>query len=212
MRKFRILVADDHEIVRKGIALILNETPDMEVCGEAATGMEVVESVQHQEWDAVVMDLRMPGLHGLELVKQVHALRPRLPILILTIEPEGIYARRLLHAGAAGYLTKDSLCTELVQAVRKICTGGRYVSSGLVEQIAFNLDSDVDRPLHEQLSDRELEVMRMLAAGMMPSAIAASLCISVKTVSTYRARILSKMSLKTNADLVKYGIREGLVS
>ena len=210
-RRLRVLVADDHAVVRKGVVHILNSTPDLAVGGEAATGTELTDLVQKEEWDAVVMDLHMPGISGLDLLKQLRSLRPRLPVLILTVQPEDIYARRLLQAGAAGYLTKESLTGELVGAVRKVCAGGHFVSQGLLEQMAFRSESNVDRAPHEGLSGRELEVLRLLASGLTPTQIAEKLYISVKTVSTYRARILEKMHMRTNAEIMKYAIKAGLV-
>lgn len=212
-RAYRILVADDHAVVRKGIIQILEGDPSnrIHVEGEAASGPELLDRVRSRDWDAVVMDLNMPGLNGLDLLKQVHAIRPDLPVLILTIQPEDLYARRLLQAGAAGYLSKESLTEELISAVSKVCNRGRYVSQALAEQIAFSFTGDANRPAHEQLSDREFEVLRLLASGLKPTEIADKLCLSVKTVSTYRTRILEKMNMKSNADMTKYAMKAGLM-
>lgn len=207
----RILVADDHTVVRKGIVEILKATPHIRVEGEAGSGTELLKLLRDGEWDAVVMDLRMPGVSGLDLMKRVHRMRPEIPVLILTVQPEDIYARRLLQAGAAGYLTKESVATELVTAIEKVCSGGRFVSEAFAEQLVFTLDAESEKPPHELLSDREFEVLRLLASGMTPTAIADKLCLSVKTVSTHRKRILEKMGMHTNADLMKYAIRNGLV-
>ena len=207
----KILVADDHAVVRKGIVHILNSTSDLTVSGEASSGPELMELIRKTDCTAVIMDLRMPGISGMDLLKQIHALKPNLPVLILSVQPEDLYARRLLQAGAAGYLRKDSLTDDLLHAVRKICGGGRFVSQELVEQMAFAFESDANKPPHEQLSDREFEVLRLLASGLTPTAIADKLCISVKTVSTYRARILEKMRMKTNAEIMRYAIKAGLV-
>lgn len=207
----RILVADDHAVVRKGIVEILKATPHIRVEGEAESGTELLKLLRNGEWDAVVMDLRMPGVSGLDLMKRVHRLKPDVPVLILTVQPEDIYARRLLQAGAAGYLTKESVTTELVTAIEKVCNGGRFVSEAFAEQLVFTLDSDSEKPPHELLSDREFEVLRLLSSGMTPTAIADKLCLSVKTVSTHRKRILEKMGMQTNADLMKYAIKNGLV-
>jgi len=212
-RTYKILVADDHAVVRKGIIQILESEGKsrLNVQGEASNGPELLDLVRKADWDAVVMDLNMPGLNGLDLLKQVHAVKPGMPVLILTIQPEDLYARRLLQAGAAGYLSKESLTEELITAVSKVCNGGRYVSQSLAEQIAFSFDGDASRPPHEQLSDREFEVLRLLASGLKPTEIADKLCLSVKTVSTYRTRILEKMNMKSNADMTKYAMKAGLM-
>ncbi|GMW00276.1 MAG: DNA-binding response regulator [Candidatus Hydrogenedentota bacterium] len=207
----KILVADDHAVVRKGIIQILEATPDLSVEGEASNGAEMIELVRSQEWDALIMDLHMPGVGGIDLLRQVNALRPKLPVLILTVQPEDVYAKRLLQAGAAGYLTKESVTDELLTAVRKICSGGRFVSQSLAEKLFFSKEGENGRAPHEALSDREFEVLRLLASGMTPTEIAHKLCLSVKTVSTYRARILDKMDMKTNAELMRYAIKNELV-
>jgi len=206
----RLVVADDHAVVRKGIIQILNATPDLVVGGEASSGVELMELVRTQPWNATIMDLGMPGSSGLDLLKQLRSMRPGLPILILSVQPEDQYAVRMLRAGAAGYLTKESVPDELVTAVRKICSGGRYVSSGLAEQLAFAANADDPRPPHEVLSDREFEVLRLLASGLTPTEISEKLFLSIKTVSTYRARLLDKMHMRTNAELMKYAIKAGL--
>lgn len=207
----KIVVADDHEIVRKGIVQLLSTTEGIAVEGEAASGAELIVLIQNGEWDAVIMDLQMPGLSGVELLKHVQRLRPKLPVLILSVQPESISARRLLQAGAAGYLSKETVAQELIVAVRKVCAGGRYVSAALAEQIAFSLDATADRPPHELLSNREFEVLQMLASGVTPTEIAEKLSLSIKTVSTYRTRILEKMQFSTTAELMKYAIKNGIV-
>ena len=207
----RILIADDHAVVRKGIIEILKAAPHIQVDGEVESGTELLKLLRSGEWDAVIMDLRMPGVSGLDLMKRVRRLKPDTPVLILTVEPEDIYARRLLQAGASGYLTKDTVATELITAVEKVCNGGRFVSEAFAEQLVFTMDAASDKPLHERLSDREFEVLRLLSSGMTPTAIADKLCLSVKTVSTHRKRILEKMGMRTNADLMKYAIQNGLV-
>lgn len=206
----RLVVADDHAVVRKGIVQILQDADDLSVQGEAATGAELIELLRDQSWDAAILDLSMPGMNGLDLLKQIRALQPSLPVLILSVHPEDQYAVRALRAGAAGYLTKESAPNDLVNAVRKICAGGRYVSETLAEQLAFDLDEDTERPLHERLSDREFQVLRLLADGFTPTAISEKLSLSVKTVSTYRTRLLDKMGMKTTAELMKYAIKTGL--
>ncbi len=207
-----IIVADDHPVVRQGIIHILDSTPDLNVEGEASSGAELLDRVRERSWDAIVMDLNMPGISGLDLLKQVQAVRPKVPVLILTVQPEDIYARRLLQAGAAGYLTKESIVEDLINAVRKICAGGRFLSRRLAEELALSFDSGSDGPPHERLSNREFEVLQLLASGLTPTAIAEKLCLSVKTVSTYRVRILEKLRLKTTADVIRYAIENGLVN
>jgi DNA-binding NarL/FixJ family response regulator len=204
------VVADDHAVVRKGIVQILQDGGDFSVQGEAATGTELLELLGSQGWDAAILDLSMPGISGLDLLKQVRALQPNMPVLILSVHPEDQYAVRMLRAGASGYLTKESAPNDLVAAVRKICAGGRYVSEALAEQLAFELDADTERPPHERLSDREYQVLRLLSEGLTPTAISEQLCLSVKTVSTYRTRLLEKMGMKNNAELMKYAIKAGL--
>lgn len=208
---YRIIVADDHQIIRKGLVQLLADQEDISVEGEASNGPELIDQLHKKEWDAVIMDLQMPGLSGMDLLKHVHTIRPKMPVLILSVQPEHVSARRLLQAGAAGYLNKEAASDELILAVRKICAGGRYVSAALAEQIAFSLDTDTDRPPHELLSDREFEVLRLLASGLTPTEVATKLCLSIKTVSTYRSRILEKMHLKTTAELMKYAMKAGIV-
>jgi two-component system, NarL family, invasion response regulator UvrY len=207
----RLLVADDHAIVRRGLHQIVAEAPGLEVAGEAATAEEVLARVEERSWDVVVLDLSLPGGNGLDLLAEVKRRRPDLPVLILTVHSEEQYAVRALRAGAAGYLTKESAPEQLVEAVRKVVRGGRYVSPAVAERLAFNLGRDPDRPPHEALSDREYQVLRRVASGKTVSEVAAELSLSVKTVSTYRARILEKMGMKSNAELTHYAIKNGLV-
>lgn len=208
---YRLLVADDHAVVRKGMIQMLLDCPDLSVEGEAASGPELLEQVQWGEWDAVVTDLNMPGSNGIDLVKQLRALRPRLPILVLSVHPEDQYALRLLKAGVAGYMTKESVPEELVMAIRRVCSGGRYISPTLAEQLMGAFGEDVERPMHERLSDREFQVLRLMAAGLAPTEISEQLGLSVKTVSTYRTRILEKFDMHSSAELVRYALQMGLV-
>lgn len=201
---YKILIADDHAVVRKGLVQILHNSQDCAVKGEAGNGQEVLDKVGREDWDAVILDLSMPGVSGLDILKQLRSLRPQLPVLILSVHPEDQYAVRVLKAGAAGYLTKESAPEELVSAVRKVCAGGKYVSARLAEKLVLALGTDFERPPHEVLSDREFEVLRLLASGLTVSAIAERLCLSVKTISTYRARILEKTNMKNNAELIRY--------
>ncbi len=207
----KVLIADDHAVVRQGLKQILTDTSDMQVVGEAATGAEALEKARTEECDVFVLDISMPGPSGLDILKEIRALRPNLPVLILSMYPEEQFAVRLLKAGASGYLNKESAPDELVKAVRKVVEGGKYVSPVLAEQLALEIGADSDKPLHENLSDREFQVMRMIAVGKTVTEIAEALSLSVKTVSTYRTRILEKMSLKTNAEVIRYAIQNQLI-
>jgi len=207
----RILLIDDHEVVREGVKKILNVKPDTTVFGEASAAPTALRLVREQDWDVVLLDLSLGGRSGLELLKELKQIRPRLPVLILSMHPEEQYARRAFKAGAAGYVTKDSSKAELVEAVSSVAAGGKYVSRALAEKLIFDLDRGSDRPPHETLSDRELEVMRLLASGKTVTEIAALLSLSDKTISTYRARVLEKTGLNTNAELIRYAIENKLV-
>lgn len=207
----RVLIIDDHEIVRDGLKKILNEQPDDITFGEAGTPPEALRLAAEQDWDVVVLDLSLGGRSGLEVLKELKQIRPRLPVLILSMHSEEQYARRAFKAGAAGYITKDSPREELVKAINKVAEGGRYVSHTLAEELVIDLERGSDRPPHETLSDRELEVMCLIASGKTVGEIAVLLSLSDKTISTYRARILEKMRMKTNAQLTHYSIQNKLV-
>ena len=207
----RILIADDHAIVREGLKQIIGETSDMVIAGEASNGHEALNKVFKNDYDVVVLDITMPGINGLDVLKQIKAQRPKLPILVLTMHPEDQYAVRVLRAGASGYLTKESASDELITAIRKISAGRKYVSSSLAEKLAFGLEVDAEKPPHETLSDREYQVMCMIGSGKTVKEIADELFLSVKTISTYRTRILEKMNMKNNAELTHYAIKQGLV-
>ena len=207
----RVLIADDHAVVREGLKRIVAQNADMTVAGEAGTGHEVLEFVRARECDVVLLDLSMPGKDGLETLKELRANKPHLPVLVLSVYPEDQYAVRLLRAGASGYLTKESAPEELVAAIRKVSRHGRYVSASLAERLASFLDSSDDRPPHERLSDREYRVMIMIASGRTVGEVADSLCLSVKTVSTYRARALEKLNMRTNAEFAFYAMKQGLL-
>lgn len=207
----KILIADDHAIVRRGLKQILTETADMVVAGEAHNGQELLEKMRSDQWDVVVLDISMPGRGGLDILKQLKSERPKLPVLMLTIHPEDQYAVRVLRAGASGYLTKESAPDHLVEAIRKVARGGKYISPHLAERLAFNLESISERPLHEALSDREFQVLRLIASGKTVKEIGEELSLSVKTISTYRTRILEKMKMKNNAALTHYAIQQKLV-
>ena len=207
----RVLIADDHAIVRKGLKQIVADTADVVVAGEAATGHEVLEYVRREECDVVLLDIAMPGKDGLDTLKELKAAKPLLPVLILSMYPEEQYAVRLLKAGASGYLTKESAPEELVAAIRKVSKKGKYISASLGEKLAFLLDSGSDKPPHERLSDREYQVMLMMAGGKTPTDVAEEMCLSVKAVSTYRARALRKMGMRNNAEFAFYAMKEGLL-
>jgi DNA-binding NarL/FixJ family response regulator len=207
----KILIADDHPIVRKGLKQILSEESDMGVVGEAQNSQEVLELVRKQDWDIVILDITMPGRGGIDVLKELKHERPKLPVLMLSVHPEDQYAVRALKAHASGYMTKDSAPEELVKAIRKILRGGKYISSTLAEKLAFDLETETEKPLHETLSDREHQVLLMIASGKTVSEIAKELSLSVKTIDTYRARILEKMKMKTNAELTHYAIKNKLV-
>ena len=207
----KILVADDHAIVREGLKQIVRETSDMEVAGEAADGRQVFQMVANDDWDVVLLDIGMPGKSGIDILKELKAEKPGLPVLMLSMYPEEQYAVRALKAGASGYLTKESVPDELINAIRKVSAGGKYVSSSLAEKLAYDLEADAEKPLHETLSDREYQVMNMIAKGETLKDIADELCLSIKTISTYRSRILEKMRMKNNAELMHYAIKHELV-
>jgi two-component system invasion response regulator UvrY len=206
----RICIADDHAIVRKGLKQILSETADLVVADEAATGQELLNKVAKGRFDVVLLDISMPGRNGLEILKELRAERPKLPVLILSIYPEEQYAVRALKSGAAGYLTKESAPEELIAAIRRISQGKKYVTASLAEKLAAYLETDLEKPPHESMSNREFSILCMIGAGKSVSEIAGDLRLSVKTISTYRGRILKKLGLKNNAEIMKYAIRNGL--
>jgi two-component system, NarL family, invasion response regulator UvrY len=207
----RILLADDHAVVRRGVKQILVEAFAQAVFGEAQNAQELIDLVGKDHWDVVVLDLNMPGGNGLEALKQIKLNQPQLPVLILTMFPEDQYAVRTIRAGAAGYLNKESAPEELVQAIHKILRGGKYISSAVADELVlYALDAD-DQPPHKHLSDREYQVMCLIASGREVKEISVELSLSAKTISTYRTRILEKMNMKTNAELTHYAIHNGLV-
>jgi two-component system invasion response regulator UvrY len=205
----RVLIADDHALVRRGLKDLLDGEPDMELAGEAATAQDLVALARRVEWSVAVLDVSLPDAQGLELLKQVKAAYPERPVIVLSMHPEEQYAVRAIRSGAATYLTKESAATELLQAIRKVAQGGRYVTPSLAERLAEDVTRAGGLP-HEQLSDREFEVLRLIASGKSVGEIAAALSLSVKTVSTYRTRVLQKMNLRHNAELTRYAIAHGL--
>jgi two-component system invasion response regulator UvrY len=207
----RILIADDHPIFRHGLKQVLAAQPDVVAVGEAENSEKALELARKQRWDVVVLDITMPGRGGLDVLKELRHERPKLPVLILSASPEDQYAVRVLKAGAAGYMTKERALQELIRAIRKVLQGGKYLSESLAEKLAFDLETDSGKPLHETLSDREYQVMRMIVSGKTVKQIAAQLHLSVKTVSTYRARTLEKMKMKTIAELARYATQNHLI-
>ncbi len=207
----KILVADDHSVVREGIKQILAGQKDMVVEDEAVNGQEVLSRTAQKNYDLILLDISMPGRSGLEILEEIKTRHPKLPVLILSMHPEEQYAVRTLRAGAAGYLTKASAPQELISAIQKVSRGGKYVTVSLAEKLAFELDAGAERPSHEKLSNREYQVMLMLASGKSVSEAAQELCLSSKTISTYRTRILEKMRMKKNAELTLYAVKNNLI-
>ncbi|MDA8077849.1 MAG: response regulator transcription factor [Nitrospiraceae bacterium] len=207
----KILIADDHAIVREGLKQILAETPDMIVADEASNGQELIAKMEKSEVDVVLLDISMPGRNGLEVLKQLKAERPRVSVLILSMYSEEQYAMRALRAGASGYLTKESAPDELIEAIRRVSKGRKYISPSVAEKLAVNLEPGTEKPPHEILSDREYQVMCMIASGKTVKEIGDELQLSVKTISTYRSRILEKLDLRNNAALTHYAIQNRLV-
>jgi two-component system invasion response regulator UvrY len=207
----RVLVADDHAIVRRGLVQILGEAPDIVVVGEASTGRQVLEVVRKDGYDVLVLDIAMPEGGGLEVLHQLRSLKPDLPVLILSMYSEKQYAERTLKAGAAGYLTKETAPGELVTAIRQVAGGGKYVSRSLAEELAIALSGERESEPHKALSTREYQVMCLLAAGKAVTQIASELSLSVKTVSTYRTRVLEKLGLANNAEVIRYALERELV-
>lgn len=209
----RILIADDHAILRVGLKQILSECGDIRVAGESSNGAEALARLRAEPFDALVMDMTMPGKSGIELIKQIKSEQPRLPILILSMHKEDVYAVRALRAGASGYLCKDNAETQLAQAIRKVAGGGLFISPAVAEKVAQGLIAgrESEAPPHTRLSDREYQIFQLLAAGRAVTDIANSLNLSVKTVSTHKTRVLEKMNLANTADLVRYAVRHELV-
>jgi len=207
----RFLIADDHAVVRKGLKQILQDAFPSALIEEVADAEELLKKVNKEEWDTVISDISMPGRSGLDLLRDLQQLRPELPVLVLSMHPEDQYATRVLKAGAAGYMNKETAPKELVKAVRKVLAGGRYVSAALAEKLAADLSADAARLPHEKLSHHEFEVLRMIPSGKTVSQIAEELHLSVTTVSTHRARILEKMGMENNADLMRYALHNRLI-
>jgi DNA-binding NarL/FixJ family response regulator len=207
----RVLVVDDHTIVREGLKRILADAPELQVAGEAASGTEAIRLAREGRWDVMLLDVSLPGANGLEVLRAVKEHDPKLQVLVLTMYPEDQYALRMLRAGAAGYLTKEGAPGQLVTAIRKVAAGGKYISSAVAEKLAWELEGKKRAATHEELSNREFEILRLIASGKTVSQIAQDLHLSVKTVSTYRMRLLMKLHMKSNAELTHYAIKGGLV-
>ena len=206
----KILIADDHAIVRQGLKQVIAEAHDMQVGGEATNGLEALELIRNQDWNVAVLDMSMPGRSGIELIKLAKAEKPKLPILILTMHSEDQYAVRALQAGASGYLTKESAPEQLINAIRKVAAGGVYISASAAEKLALYVMPGTDKLPHTLLSDREFEVFQMLTSGMSLADAAEKLSLSVKTISTHKTHILEKMHLANQTELVRYAIKHGL--
>jgi DNA-binding NarL/FixJ family response regulator len=207
----RILIADDHEVVRKGLVKVITEALQDIKVDEARNGTEAMSKILKSGYDLVVLDVKMPGKSGLDTLKEIKYLRPKLPVLMLSMHPEGQFAVRAIRGGASGYLTKECAGDELVLAIKKALNGERYISGSLAEILAEDLDSDSEKPLHQVLSDREYQVMLMIASGKTVGGIAKELCLSVKTISSYRSNILLKTRMKNNSEITHYAIKNLLV-
>ena len=207
----KVLVADDHEIVRQGLKTIISEHSDLSIAGEAENGNQVLKILKKTKVDVVLLDFDMPEKNGLDTLVELKALYPKLPVMILSIFPEDHYGTRFLKAGASGYLQKSSATDQLIDAIRKVFNGGKYISSALTDRLVTNLNRDHERPLHEPLTDREFQVFCLLATGKKLKEIADELCLSINTISTYRSRILQKMDMSSNADVIRYAIKNKLV-
>jgi two-component system, NarL family, invasion response regulator UvrY len=206
----RVIIADDHPVVRAGMKQVLSESGDIRVVAETGNGEALIKQIQISDYDVVLLDITMPGIGGLETLKRLTALKPELPVLMLSIHTEEQFALRTLKAGAAGYLTKESAPDELVKAIRQVVGGRKYISPHFAEKLAAELDQDIRRLPHERLSDRELQVLCMIASGKTVSGIASELNISVKTVSTYRTRLTEKMGMHTNAEMIAYAVKNNI--
>lgn len=206
----KILIVDDHPVVRQGLKRILAEISDPVVVDEASNGRGALTKAREGNYDMVLLDISMPDMNGLDVLRELKREKPTLPVLILSIHPEEQYAIRALKAGASGYITKDNASDELISAIEKVSSAGKYISPSLADRLAYDLEADATRPPHEILSDREYQVMRLIASGKAVREIAEKLSLSVKTINTYRSRIRQKMKMKTNAELICYAIKNQL--
>ncbi|MFA5138019.1 MAG: response regulator transcription factor [Elusimicrobiota bacterium] len=207
----RVLIADDHPVVRRGLRQILEATADIKVADEASDGQDALNKVFKNEYDVILLDISLPGRSGLEVLHQLKSERPRLPVLILSVHPEDQYAVRTIKAGASGYLTKESAGDELIAAIRTVARGRKYIRPSLAERLAVELETGASKPHHDQLSDREFQVLRMIASGKTVKQIADEVSLSTKTISTYRARILQKMGFANNVEITRYAVENKLI-
>jgi two-component system, NarL family, invasion response regulator UvrY len=207
----KILVADDHPVVRQGIMRIIEETQDMRVTGEAQNGAEAVKKLKEQDFDLMLLDISMQGSDGLDVIREIKKMKPDLPVLILTIHPEKYYGLRMLQAGASGYLTKQNAPFELIEAIRKVSKGGLYISNSLAQLLVASRKGGDAKPGHEKLSDREYQVMYMIASGKKVKTIGEELCISVKTIHVHRRHIMEKLNMSSNAEIIHYAIQNGIL-
>ena len=210
-KKLRILLADDHTMFREGLKKVLAASPAFVVAGEAGNEQEILEKIRAADFDVVILDISMPGKDGIDVLKQIKHIKPHLHVLILSMHPEDQYAFRAIKGGASGYLTKDKATDELIEAIRRIASGRKYISPDVAEQLAIDIERDFDRPLHQKLSDREYQVMCLIATGKTVKQIAEELALGVSTISTLRARILKKFDMKTNTEIAHYAVKHGLV-
>ncbi|MCP4425501.1 MAG: response regulator transcription factor [Chloroflexi bacterium] len=206
-----VFITDDHAIVRQGLKQILEDAHNIRLVGEAATGRDALRQAQTATWDVMMLDMSLPDMSGFDILIELKHLRPSLSVLMLSMYPEDQFGIRALRAGASGYITKDSDPEEMVKAIRRVATGHKYISPHMAEILASQFDSDTDQPPHKRLSNREFQVFRMIGTGKTPSAIAADLSLSVKTVSTYRTRILTKLNLKSSGEMIHYAIQHQLI-
>ena len=211
MSMLRILIADDHSLFRRGVKDLLIDGLGAVTIGECANAHELLDTIRHKEWDVVILDIGMPGTTGAEALKQLKAECPKLPVVVLSMHPEDQYAVRMLKAGASAYLTKASAPDELIHAIKTVVAGGHHISPSLGEQLVLGIKRGNEKPPHELLSDREYEVLCMIGSGKTVGEIAEAMFLSVTTISTYRARILEKMGMKTNAEMTRYALQHGLV-
>jgi two-component system, NarL family, invasion response regulator UvrY len=207
----KVLIADDHDIVRQGIKTILSDVSDISVTGEAESGDEVLKKIQELDIDVVIMDYDMPDRNGLDTLIELKAMSPQLPVIILSMFPEDHYGVRFLKAGASGYLGKSNVTQQLVEAIRRVVNGHKYISPNLADKLVLELNRDSEGPLHTKLTDREFQVFHFIASGKRLKAIAEELHLSINTISTYRSRILEKMEMKNNSDLIHYAIKNSLI-